>query len=85
MNYGYQQPPIPQKPKRSVVKLVFGIILTVIGGLGLLGQLASLSSGMGPSPTSVGEASGFLIGLLLFIVVPLVAGIWLIVRSRPKP
>lgn len=80
-------PPNPgaQPTRRSVPMLVFGIILTVWGGLALIGRLASaaIGSAMG-APTNPAEAAGALIGAVIFIGVPLVAGIMLIVKSKRK-
>ncbi len=73
-----------QPPRRSVPKLVFGIILTVIGGLALLGRLGAAASGAGSIPSDPAEAAGYLTGALLFTVVPLGIGVLLLVTSSRK-
>lgn len=92
---GYPQPgrqlPAPhgayQPTQWRTGLLVGGIVLTVIGGLAILGQLglaanggATTASGSGP-----GYAVGRLVGFLVFSVGPLVGGITMIRRSRRGP
>ncbi|WP_203567638.1 hypothetical protein [Aestuariimicrobium ganziense] len=55
---------------------IFGIILLVWAGLAILGQLTTLTQGRGPGGGA--EWVGWLIGVILFIVVPLVVGLKLV-------
>lgn len=76
----------PQKPKRRTGMLVTGIILLVIGGLVFLGQLASRANGRARSIDNGAELGGFLTAAIVMMVVPVVVGILLIVKSgKPKP
>ncbi len=75
------------QPMRRTGMLVIGIILTVFGGLALLGQLTPVAT------STATESSGstgpvytiaYLASFLVFAVVPLVAGIIMIVRSKRR-
>ena len=76
--------PAPQPPGRRTVRRVIGIVLTVFGGLAVLGQLSSAVSGTSSVPEGTAEALGYAFGSLLSGPVPLVVGIWLIVTSKRK-
>lgn len=90
----YGQPTVPYlqpEPKRSVGKLVTGIMLLVWVSLAILGQLAVLANGRSSAPSASmdpGVATGYvvgrIIGIVVFIIAPLVGGIMLIVKSKPK-
>lgn len=76
--------PMQPRPKRSKPKLIVGIVLTVIGGLALLARLSTAARGTSDGPSNPGEALGYLIGTVLVILIPLVVGIVLIVKSKRK-
>lgn len=76
----------PQKPKRRTGMLVTGIILVVLGGIVFLGQMAGRANGRARSIDNGAELGGFLTGAIIMMVVPVVVGIVLIVKSgKPKP
>ena len=76
------QPPVPPPAgTRHTGKFVAGIILTVLGGLGLLGSLANLGMGLAVS-SNAAEAAGRLVGGFLIPIVLLVVGIVLLRASK---
>ena len=76
----------PAAPQRRQGMLAGGIILVVLAGLLILGRAAGAANGQtAPSfSNDPGTATGYLLGSLLFTVGPLVGGIIMIVRSKPR-
>ena len=76
----------PAAPQRRQGMLVGGIILVVLGGLAILGRAASVANGQATTSSGHGPgyAVGYLVGSVLFTVGPLVGGIIMIVRSKPR-
>jgi len=89
------QPDAPQHPgyyphpvapaARHKGKLVTGIILIVLGSVLLLGRLGAASAGTGLEPgNGAAYYAGALTAFLVIVGAPLVAGIVLVVRSKPR-
>jgi hypothetical protein len=76
-------PPAASPSTRSTPKFVVGIVMTVLGGLWLLGGLARFTAGLAASSNGA-EAAGRVVGGLLIPVIILVVGIVLLATSRRK-
>lgn len=76
--------PVFHAPRRSTARFTTGLILTILGGLMLLGRLASAAAGRSIAPDNAAEAAGALTATILLTVVPLVIGIVLLATSKRR-
>jgi len=75
-------PSVPTAPRRPVWKTVLGIVFAVIGGMMLLSAAAQLSSGQLRPRGDAAYNFGYILGVLLTVVVPLLLA-WLLLRRKP--
>lgn len=75
----------PMQTQRSKPKLIIGIVLTVFGGLMLLGQMAAMGNGTASAGGGSAYMLGRLFGFALMVLVPLAIGILLIATSKKSP
>lgn len=71
-------------PQRHQGKFIGGIVLVAFGIFVFLGQLAAVSQGLSPKAENAGELIGHLLGIAVLGVLPLVVGIVLIRKSKPR-
>lgn len=68
-------------PERSRGRTVLGWVLIAVAALALLGNIGRIAGG-GSGSGDTTQTAGALVGIILIIAVPLVAGILLLRRPR---
>ncbi|MFT0849102.1 hypothetical protein VR010_15300 [Actinomycetaceae bacterium L2_0104] len=84
MSQNSPEAPLPPERKRNMSKFVAGIVLIVMGIFLLLGRIVAIQNGWSGGASNGAEMAGSLIAALVMIGIPLIAGIVLIIKSKPK-